>query len=157
MASTALRTRFISTSRSSAPRAQTAGTARRAWGARGGARRGPALAPAPRGALAPPDGLDAVAHGLLDRRQALGEALGRGLAGDELGVAQDRLEQVVEVVGHAHRELAERRELLRARHVLFPAALLGDVLGHEEEACLAAPAPRDRRAGHGEGEGGAAA
>jgi hypothetical protein len=74
------------------------------------------------------------------------EALGRGLVSDELGVPEDGLEEVGEVVGHAHGELTEGGELLGPGQLLLPPSLLGDVADHQEETDLVAAAPRDGRA-----------
>ena len=175
MASTAFSTRLIRASRSSAPRAWTGGHRTQLLADHD--RRAPQVALRParphdldrladdvpevhalepaidvpaREAPDAADRLDAVADGLLDRRQAPLEALGRGLVGDELGVPEDRLEQVGEVVGHAHGQLTEGGELLGPGQLLLPPALLGDVADDQEEPGLVAPAPGDGRAGRGE-------
>jgi hypothetical protein len=86
-------------------------------------------------------------RGLLAGRHDLVEAAAMGGLGGaalepELSVADDRREQVVEVVGHAPGELADRFHALRLAQLLLELALLGDVaqdaaVGHDPARLVA--------------------
>ena len=76
--------------------------------------------------------------GPADLRQPLVGRAGRDLVFRERGEADDRSQQVVEIVGHAAGELADRFHLLCLPQVVLEAAALGDVASD----CV----HRDRRA-----------
>ena len=70
--------------------------------------------------------------------RALDELGVGGVLLHELGVAEDRLQQVVEVVGDAAGQLAERGELLRLVELALDLALGGDVAHDRDDAVEAA-------------------
>ena len=76
-----------------------------------------------------------AASGTLDlRRQLAQPLLALGQAGvDQLHVAQDHRQQVVEVVGHAARQAAERLQLLDLPQPGLEGALLGDVVADRDQ------------------------
>ena len=79
----------------------------------------------------------------------------RGILSHELGVAEDGLQEVVEVVRDAAGHLSERGELLGLEHLRLELALGGGVV-HDREHALELPvAPGERGEGHGEVQGGA--
>ncbi len=123
-----------------------------------GAHEGELLADRPRdvhrgrlGRPAPREGEDLLDHALRPARRR-GDLLGvlapdgarREIAGERLGVAEDRREHVVEVVGDAARERPERLDLLGLPEPLLQRAALrlravpvGDVPGHRDDLPLA--------------------
>ena len=72
-----------------------------------------------------------VAFLISSRSDSSGEPC-RGVLEREGGVAADRGQHVVEVVGHAAGEPADRLELLALTKLLLEQLALGDVLGHRD-------------------------
>src|SRR2546425_7731767 len=70
-----------------------------------------------------------------------------------LRVAEDRLQQVVEVVRDPAGELAERGQLLRLLELVLDLALSRDVARDRDEAVEATLAVAQTRQGHGQGGG----
>ena len=70
-------------------------------------------------------------------------------AAHELGVAEDRLQLVVEVMGDPAGQLSERGKLLGLEHLRFEAALQCDV-AHDRERALQGAADADGRERDGE-------
>ena len=62
---------------------------------------------------------------------------------EEVGEADDRGEQVVEVVGDAAREPADRLELVALRELLLERALVGDLEGVDDHRVAAVGAVLD--------------
>ena len=92
--------------------------------------------------------LGAAPGGFADHLGGLRHLDGRGLAlGEELGVAEHAGQQVVEVVGHAGRERADRLELLLAADLVLELDLAGHVAHHGDEVHELAGGVADRRDG----------
>ena len=87
-----------------------------------------------------PDRLGAVhGRGLDHPERALDQIAVRQVLLHELGVAEDRLQEVVEVVGDAAGQPAQRGELLRLMQLVFDLPLRGDVADDGDEAVESRP------------------
>ncbi len=75
-----------------------------------------------------------AAHALLDHVHKLKPVRIRHLMPDQIGRHQRRREDVVEVVRNAARQRADRLHALRPQQLLLKLAMLGDILGHTDDA-----------------------